>query len=174
MFVRDGNLWSSAGILTGIDLALSLVEEDTGRENAINIGNLLVIAGVRGGGSPQKSTLLSSQSVASHPLRELISWLQFNFNANCSVEALASRAGLSPRHFSRLFISETGISPSRYVMTIRLDHAASLLKTTNWSLSLIAQRSGFLSTDSLRRGFIHRWGVTPAKYRETSKYSHNK
>lgn len=171
VYVRDGNLRSSAGILTGIDLALALVEEDLGRETAINIGKLLVIAGIRTGESPQQSALIRSQTRASIPVRELISWLQFNFTADCSVDVLADRMGLSPRHFSRLFTSETGISPSRYVQIMRLEYAALLLKTTHWNIHHIAEKSGFLSMDALRRGFLHHWGMTPLKYRERSKHN---
>ncbi len=165
VYVHDKKIWSSAGVLTGIDLALALVEEDLGREIAIKIGELLVMAGIRLGESPQQSSLFKSQSDASSLIKELLAWLQFNFTEDCGVDALASRMGISKRHLSRLFIEEVGMSPSRYVQMKRLDYAVLLLKDTKWSIKKVAENSGFLSTESLRRGFIQRWGVTPCKYR---------
>jgi transcriptional regulator GlxA family with amidase domain len=170
VYVRDGNIWSSAGILTGIDLALALVEDDLGKEVAFNISSLLMLPGIRFGNAPQLSALLMSQFNAKNPIRELISWIQFNFREDCSLKNLASRTDLSTRHLSRLFKDETGVSPSKYVLIIRLDYAALLLKNTNLSIINIVYNCGFENKGVMQRGFINRWGVTPKKYRENEKH----
>jgi transcriptional regulator GlxA family with amidase domain len=166
IYVQDGKVWTSAGILTGIDLALALVEEDLGRQCALAIGRLLVLAGMRPGESPQHSALLDSQAHVNHPLRDLLSWIQLNLTQDLSSETLAERLGLSERHFRRLFQDEVGQSPARYVAACRLDHAALLLRSTAWNVEWVARKSGFDSIDAMQRGFARRWGLSPGKYRE--------
>lgn len=166
IYVRDGNIWSSAGVLTGIDLALALVEEDLGRACALEIGSQLVLGGIRPGNSPQKSALLASQAQASHPIRELLSWMHLNLTCVLTAQTLAERMGMSERHFRRIFQSETGLTPAKYVATARLNHAASLLRSTTWNIEAVANRSGFESVSTMQRGFSQRWGVSPAEYRQ--------
>jgi transcriptional regulator GlxA family with amidase domain len=169
IYVKDGKIWTSAGILTGIDLSLALVEDDLGRALALEIANLLVLAGMRPGDSPQRSALLASQAQVSNPLRELLSWIQLNMTEDLSSTLLAERMGLSDRHFRRIFQNETGVTPAVYVSTCRLNHAALLLRNTNWSVESVASKSGFDSIDTLQRGFVKHWGVSPTEYRTEHK-----
>lgn len=165
IYVRDGNIWTSAGVLTGIDLALALVEEDLGRACALEIGNILVLAGMRPGSSPQKSALLASQAQVSNPIRELLSWIQLNLTESLHAPLLAGRMGMSDRHFRRVFQDEAGMSPAKYVATQRLDYAAVLLRSTTWNIEAVARKSGFDSTATMQRGFTKRWKMTPTDYR---------
>ena len=166
IYVRDGNIWTSAGILTGIDMALALVEEDLGKECALKIANILVVAGMRPGESPQKSALLGSQAQVSDPLRELLSWIGLHLTQDLSSPLLAERMGMSDRHFRRLFQQQMGMSPAKYVTMARLDHAAVLLRSTRWTIESVARKSGFDSVDTLQRGFVRRWALSPGQYRE--------
>jgi transcriptional regulator GlxA family with amidase domain len=166
IYVRDGDVWTSAGILTGIDLALALVEDDLGRSHALKIGELLVLTGMRPGDSPQKSPLLNSQAQVSNPIGDLLSWIQLNLTEDLRVESLAKRMGLSERHLARIFRHETGVTPSRYVSAIRLDYAAVLLRSTTWKIESVATKSGFDSVDALERSFLRRWGMPPGAYRK--------
>ncbi|BEP96978.1 GlxA family transcriptional regulator (plasmid) [Acidovorax sp. A79] len=167
IFVRDGNVWTSAGILTGIDLSLALVEEDLGRDCASQIARLLVLSGMRPGQSPQMSPLLNTQAQASDAMRDLLAWIYQNLANDLSVETMAEHISLSPRHLTRLFQRATGSSPSKYVLTTRLSHAALLLRETDWSIDQIAHRCGLDSVDTLQRGFKKHWGVTPGEYRKS-------
>lgn len=166
LFIQDRNIWSSAGIMAGIDLSLALVEEDIGRKISVNIANLLVISAIRTAESPQQSALIKNQTQMSLPVRELISWLQFNFSEDCNPNFLAKKMGVSIRHFNRMFVKEVGLSPSKFILNLRLDHAESLLIKTDWSIPKIASRSGFVSTNAFRRGFINRRSISPCKYRQ--------
>lgn len=166
IFVRDGKVWTSAGILTGVDLSLALVEEDLGRECASQIAHLLVLSGMRPGQSPQMSPLLRTQAQASDAMRDLLAWIYQNLGNDLSVETLAERMSVSPRHFTRLFQQATGSSPSKYVLATRLNHAALLLRETDWSIEKIAHRCGLDSVDTLQRGFKKHWGATPGEYRK--------
>lgn len=168
IYVQDGKVWTSAGILTGIDLALALVEADLGKSCALHIGNLLVLAGMRPGDSPQKSALLASQAQASHPIRELLSWIRLNLTERLTLDVMAARMGMSDRHFRRVFQAETGLAPSRYVTNARLDYAAELLRNTSWNIESVAMKSGFDSIDALQRGFVKRWRQSPTEFRASS------
>lgn len=172
IYVQDGNVWTSAGILTGIDLALALVEADLGRSCALHIGSLLVLAGMRSGDSPQKSALLASQAQASHPIRELLSWIRLNLTERLTLDVMAARMGMSDRHFRRVFQAETGLSPTRYVTSARLDYAAQLLRNTSWNVESVAMKSGFESVDALQRGFIKRWRQSPTEFRANGAAAH--
>ncbi|HKN89968.1 MAG TPA: DJ-1/PfpI family protein, partial [Acidimicrobiia bacterium] len=123
IFVRDGRIWTSAGITAGIDLLLALVEDDEGSEVARDVARLLVMFLRRTGSQAQFSHQLSSQLAARHPIRELQQYIVDHPEADLSLPALARRANASPRHFARLFRAETGMSPGRYVEQVRIETA---------------------------------------------------
>lgn len=168
IFVRDGAVWTSAGVTTGMDLALALVEEDLGRAVAVRIARNLALLTLRGERQPQISPVLLAQADASKRLRELLAWIQANLAQELTVDLLAARAAMSPRNFARAFAAETGLTPARFVGQARCDHAATLLLQTDWTMEKIAQRSGFTSVDTLQRAFRQRWDMTPQQYRAGS------
>lgn len=165
IFVRDGAVWTSAGVTTGMDLALALVEDDLGRAVAVRIARNLALLSLRGGHQPQLSPLLLAQADASKRLRELLAWVQGHLEEDLSVEALAARAAMSPRNFARAFAAQTGLTPARFVTQARCDQAAALLRQTDWPMDKVAARSGFASVDSLQRAVQARFGVSPHAYR---------
>ena len=166
IFIRDGELWTSAGITTGMDLALALVEEDLGPETALAVARLLVVFLKRPGGQSQFSAALAAQQAAVPALRELQGWIAGHLTEDLSVAALAKRANLSERSFARAFRRELDMTPAAYVEALRVDHARALLEGGAPSLEVVAQASGFASAEVLRRAFHRRIGVGPAAYRE--------
>jgi len=167
IYVRDDRIWTSAGVVTSIELALALVEDDLGHAVAMDIARTLALPMLRGGEQPQLSRTLAVQSAASTRLRELVAWIDTHLQQDLSVEALAERARMSPRHFARAFAAETGSTPARFVERARTAAAAALLRRTRWTLERIAERSGFRSVDALQRAFARRYGVTPRAYRKS-------
>ena len=166
IFIRDGNIWSSGGITTGIDLALALVEDDLGRKCAVDIARILVLAGIRVSRTPQVSSLLNHQVQPGNRIKDLLPWIQQSLASHLSAEILADRAGMSIRNFNRMFTQEFGITPHNYVLKVRLEYAALLLRDTDWAIENVARKSGFISTDSLQRGFKKRWNMSPGEFRE--------
>jgi transcriptional regulator GlxA family with amidase domain len=165
IFVREGDVWTSAGVTSGMDLALALVEEDLGREIAVEIARWLVLFLQRPGGQAQFSSHLSAQLAERRPLRELQSWTADNLEADLRVEALAERAAMSPRNFARCFRRETGMTPAAYVEVLRVERARQLLEDSADPVELIARRCGFGTPKTMRRAFARRVGVPPAEYR---------
>lgn len=167
IYVADPPLYSSAGITAGIDLALALVEADLGQAVALAVARDLVLFLRRAGGQAQFSAGLKAQAdaQASPRLAELIVWMVEHPRSDLSVPALAHKLALSERHFARLFQQATGKTPARFVETLRLDAAKSLLEQTAWPLARVAQRAGFGSVDSLQRSLQRQAGVTPEQYR---------
>jgi transcriptional regulator GlxA family with amidase domain len=166
IYVRDGDVWTSAGVVTSIELALALVEDDLGHDVAMGIARTLALPMLRGGEQPQVSPALQAQQAASRRLGELVAWIGTHLREDLSVTALAERASMSPRHFARAFAAETGSTPARFVERQRVTAAAELLLRTRWTQERIADRSGFGSVDALQRAFVRRHGVTPKAYRE--------
>jgi transcriptional regulator GlxA family with amidase domain len=166
IYVRDGNVYTSAGVTTGIDLALSLIEEDHGRTLSLRVARALVAYLKRPGGQSQFSNHLLAQFAASPPVRQAQEWALENLSANLSVQALAKRAGMSERSFRRAFVEETGEAPRDFVERIRIDAARSLFEEAQLSVQVVATRCGFESADNLRRAFVRRLGVTPHDYRQ--------
>ena len=164
IFLRDGNVYSSAGITAGIDLCLALVEEDHGHEVAVNIARFLVMFLVRPGGQAQYSHMLSGQMTTSQPLRELQVWMLENLREPLTVEALAERAGMSARHLTRVCLRETGMNPGQFVDRMRVEAAQRLIDSSAKGLKEIAETAGFGSADSMRRVFLRVLGVTAAEY----------
>jgi transcriptional regulator GlxA family with amidase domain len=171
IYVRDGPVWTSAGVTTGLDLALALIEADLGRPTAVQIARNLALFMVRGGVQPQVSPALAAQAEASSRLRELVAWIMGHLAEDLSVDALAERARMSPRNFARAFAAQTGSTPARFVAQARVDHAAGLLLQTDWRQDKVASRSGFGSVDAFQRAFRKQLGVAPDTYRSHAMLS---
>jgi transcriptional regulator GlxA family with amidase domain len=166
IFVRDGDVWTSAGVTAGMDLALALVEDDLGRRIALETARWLVVFVQRPGGQSQFSPHLRAQIAERRPLRELQEWMTANLGADLSVPALAARADMSERNFARAFSREVGMTPGAYVEALRVDHARLRLESTGQQLEAVALDCGFGTVETMRRAFHRRLGVGPAAYRD--------
>jgi transcriptional regulator GlxA family with amidase domain len=164
IYLRDGNIYTSAGITAGIDLSLALVEEDHGHQMALKIARQMVMFLVRPGGQAQYSHMLSHQAGASQPLRELQVWMLEHLQENLTVEVLADRMGMSARNFTRVCLRETGMNPGQFVDRMRVEAAQQRIDSSAHGLKEIADAVGFRSTDAMRRGFVRVLGVTAAEY----------
>ncbi|WP_327279523.1 MULTISPECIES: GlxA family transcriptional regulator [unclassified Streptomyces] len=165
IYVRDGRVATSAGVTAGIDLALALVEEDHGRELALAVARHLVVFLRRPGNQAQFSAQLAAQTAQRDPLREVQQWITEHPGSDLSVESLAARARLSPRHFARAFQAETGVTPGRYVERVRVEHARRLLEDTEDGVAQISRACGYGTPEALRRAFVKTLGQPPAEYR---------
>jgi transcriptional regulator GlxA family with amidase domain len=165
IFVRDGNLATSAGVTAGIDLALALIEDDLGRDAALTIARELVVFLRRPGGQAQFSVQLQAQSASRKPLRDVQQWIAEHPAADLSVEGLAKRATLSPRQFARAFAAEVGVPPGRYVDQVRVEAARRRLEDTADGVEETARACGYGTPEAMRRAFIKDLGVSPAEYR---------
>ncbi len=166
VFVRDGDVWTSAGVTAGIDLALALVEDDLGPHVALAVARELVVFLKRPGGQSQFSRALSAQQAARPELRELQAWIAGHLDEELTVAALAGRALMSERTFARAFHREVGQTPASYVEALRVERARDLLQDGAPSLDAVAATVGFASAEVLRRAFHRRVGVSPAEYRD--------
>ena len=165
IFVRDGPVFSSAGVTAAIDLAFSLIEEDHGRALALWVARRLVVFLKRPGGQSQFSAALTALTATTGPIDRIRLHIIENPRADLSLAALAKVAGVSARNLSRLFHAETGTSPAAYVELTRLDIARSLLQDSPALIKAIAYAAGFGSAVTLRRAFLRTIGVTPQEYR---------
>ncbi|WP_327373138.1 GlxA family transcriptional regulator [Streptomyces sp. NBC_01216] len=165
IFVRDGSVSTSAGVTAGIDLALALVEEDLGRDSALAIARHLVVFLRRPGNQAQFSAQLAAQTARREPLRDLQQWITEHPGDDLSVESLAARVRLSPRHFARAFQAETGVTPGRYVDRVRIEHARRLLEETSDGVREVARAAGYGTSEAMRRAFAKALGSTPGEYR---------
>jgi transcriptional regulator GlxA family with amidase domain len=165
IFVRDGDVVTSAGVTAGMDLALGLVEEDLGREVALEAARWLVVFLQRPGGQAQFSAQLAAQAADRAPLRELQAWIPDHLDEDLSVPALARRACMSDRNFARAFRRETGMTPGAYVESARVERARIALETGDLPVEAIALQAGFGTVETLRRAFRRRVGVSPNDYR---------
>jgi transcriptional regulator GlxA family with amidase domain len=166
IFVKDGAVATSAGATAGLDLALSLIEDDFGKKLALTVARRLVLYLKRPGGQTQFSTHLRAQMVTGGSLATVLTWLESNFHLKTTVENLAERACMSPRNFARTFLRETGTTPAKYIDLIRLEHAIRLLEDTKQPIAAIAVECGYSSTEHLRRPFQKHMGISPNAYRE--------
>ena len=166
LYIRDGTVWTSAGITAGIDMTLALVEEDLGGQVALSVARELVVFLKRPGGQAQFSQALAVQQAGRPALRELQAWIAGHLEEDLSVAALAERANLTERSFSRAFRREVGQTPAEYVEALRIERARMLLEDGVPSLETVARAAGFRSAEILRRAFHRRLGVGPAAYRE--------
>jgi transcriptional regulator GlxA family with amidase domain len=165
IFVRDGNVWTSAGVSTGIDLALALVEEDHGAQLALEISRWLVVYLRRPGGQSQFSAPLAAQVAERDGIRKLLLWMSENVQADLSVAALAQRASMSERTFARVFNAETRFTPAAYVERLRVDAARRTLESSKKSVKQIARLCGFGTVETMHRAFRRSVGSTPLEYR---------
>jgi len=171
LWVKDGNIYTSAGLSAGIDLALAWVEEDCGAGLAHEAARELVLFLRRPGGQPQVSVSLASQSSEMISIRELQIWIAEHLEARLSVEDLANHVSMSVRNFERVFTREVGTTPSQYVVQVRVEAARRCLERTDMSLKQVASTTGFATVDVMRRAFIRLLGITPRRYREFSERS---
>jgi transcriptional regulator GlxA family with amidase domain len=166
LWVKDGNLYTSAGISAGIDLALAWVEEDCGAGLAHEAARELVLFLRRPGGQPQLSVSLASQASEMTSIRELQIWIAEHLGKRLSVEDLADRMAMSVRNLERVFTREVGTTPSQYVLQMRVEAARRQLERTESGLKRVASAAGFGSVDVMRRAFVRLLGITPRRYRE--------
>jgi transcriptional regulator GlxA family with amidase domain len=164
IYLKDGFVYTSAGITAGIDLCLALVEEDHGHQVALNVARFLVMFLVRPGGQAQYSHMLLRQAITSKPLRELQIWMLENLRENLTVEKMADRIGMSARQFTRVCLRETKMNPGQFVDRMRVEAAQQLIDSSSMGLKEIAGASGFQSADSMRRTFLRVLGVSAAEY----------
>jgi transcriptional regulator GlxA family with amidase domain len=165
LYVVDGKVWTSAGVTTGIDMALALVEADLGPATANLIARHFVLYGRRPGYQSQFSPLLQAQTEAAAPFAALIDWMQTHLDRQLDVPALAGRAGLAERSFYRKFTEATGKTPAHFVEGLRLDAARTLL-AKGLPLKSIAGKVGLSSPARLAQAFERRFGMTPSLFRE--------
>jgi transcriptional regulator GlxA family with amidase domain len=165
IFVRDGKVWTSAGVSSGIDLALAMVEEDHGAQLALDIARWLVVYLRRPGGQSQFSAPLAAQMAEREGLRDLLLWMTDHIDADLTVAALAQRASMSERTFARVFAAETNFTPAVYVERLRIDAARRNLEATKKSVKQIARACGFGTVETLHRAFKRSVGSTPLQYR---------
>jgi transcriptional regulator GlxA family with amidase domain len=166
IWVKDGNIYTSAGLSAGIDLALGWAEEDCGAALAHEAARELVLFLRRPGGQPQVSVSLASQSSEMASIRELQIWIAEHFESKLSVNDLAERMSMSVRNFERVFTREVGSTPSQYVLQMRVEAARRQLERTDDGLKQVASDAGFGNVDVMRRAFVRLLGITPRRYRE--------
>ena len=165
IFIKDGQFYTSGGATAGIDLALSLIEEDYGQQVSLMVARQLVVYLKRSGGQEQYSEPLQFQAESVSRFSELTTWIHTHLNEDLSVDALAGKACLCPRHFSRRFKAEFGTSPADFVDRLRLDEARRRLSNGDNSVENVGISVGFKSADAFRRAFERRLGVSPSDYR---------
>jgi len=166
LWVKDGNIYTSAGFSAGIDLALAWVEEDCGAGLAHEAARELVLFLRRPGGQPQVSVSLASQASEMTALRELQIWIAEHLSTRLSLEDLADRMSMSVRNFERVFTREVGTTPSQYVLQMRVEAARRQLDRRDGGLKHVASVAGFGGVDVMRRAFVRLLGITPRRYRE--------
>ncbi len=165
IYICDGNIWTSAGVTAGIDLALAMVEEHHGPAVAMDVARILVLYLRRPGGQSQFSAPMALQSKAGKQFSELHDWILKNMAQPLTVESLADRVAMSPRNFCRIFTKKTGSTPGNYVAAMRLSRARELLESSELPMEEIAQVCGFVREERFRRTFVRHLGVTPSQYR---------
>ena len=167
LYQRDGDLWTSAGVLSGVDMTLALVRKDLGADVALRVARRLVVFLIRDGGQPQFSAPMNLQSRASGlDLAELISWLEAHLSEPVTVADMADRLAVSVRTLHRRCLESFGITPARLLSELRLEHARSRLHTPHVPVKRIAHECGFASQPALSKAFTQRFGVAPSRYRE--------
>jgi len=168
IFVRDGNIWSSAGITAGIDLALAMVAEDYGDAVVERTARQLVLYHRRSGGQSQFSSLLELKAPTGR-FGPLLTWARENLDSRLTVEDLAERAGMSARHFTRAFIAETGTTPSKAVERLRIEAARARVQSSSEAIERVAETTGFRDPERMRRAFIRAFGQPPQSLRRAAR-----
>jgi transcriptional regulator GlxA family with amidase domain len=166
IYTKDGNVWTSAGVTAGIDLAMAMIEEDLGRDLAMLVARILVVYLRRTGGQSQYSVLLAAQAGAdADRFAELDRWIAENLTEDLRVERLAEKAGMSARHFARRYAEARQMTPARAVEALRVDAAKRALEETDERMPQIAKRCGFSDEDQMRVAFARQVGISPIAYR---------
>jgi transcriptional regulator GlxA family with amidase domain len=165
LFIKDGQFYTSAGITAGIDLALALIEEDHGSQVALAVARDLVVYLKRPGGQEQYSEPLRFQMNSRDRLSDLAPWIIAHLHQDLSVETLAAKACLSPRHFARCFKRTFSAPPGEFVENLRLEEARRRLSAPGARIEGVGESVGFASADSFRRAFERRFGIAPSVYR---------
>jgi transcriptional regulator GlxA family with amidase domain len=164
--IRDGEVWTSAGVTAGIDLALAMVEEDHGPEAAQTIARWFVMFARRPGGQSQFATPVWADGAEREPIRAACALVHAHPETDLSVAAMAAHAGMSERNFTRAFARDVGRSPARYVEAVRVEAARRLLEQTSSAVAVVARHCGFGTAETMRRAFLRQLGVAPSDYRE--------
>lgn len=170
IFVRDGNVWTSAGISAGIDLALAMISEDHGNEIAQATARQLVLYHRRSGGQSQFSSLLELKAPTGR-FASLLAWAREHLDQPLTVEHLAAQAGMSARHFSRAFVAETGATPSKAIERLRLEVARQRVQSSHEAIEHVARATGFCDPERMRRAFIRSFGQPPQALRRAARAS---
>ena len=175
IYLRDGHIWTSAGVTAAHDLVLALVEHDLGPDRALELARQIVVSLRREGGQTQFSVRLAAPPVRRQPIREVQQYILANPGADLSLTTLARRAHVSTRHFARLFRAEVGMTAGSYVERVRLEAARRRVERTDHSLDAVAADAGFGTADNLRRVFLSTLGVGPSDYRRRfNPYQHTR
>lgn len=165
IYIRDGKLATAAGVTSALDLALAFIEEDHGPEPARIVARALVTYLQRPGNQSQMSIFVSAPATRLEPVRRAVAHIAANLDRDLSTSKLAAEIGVSERHLTRLFLTELGDSPGRYVRRTRTEAAAQLLVTTRLPVATVATRCGFGSAETLRQAFLNRYGIPPSRFR---------
>ncbi len=168
IFIRDGDVWTSAGITAGIDLALALIEEDLGCDVARRVAQQLVVHQRRPGGQSQFSALVELGG-ASGRFATLMDWMRAHLAEPLTVERLADQAAMSPRNFARAFTAETGTTPAKAVERLRLEAARTAVETSHAPIDRVAERVGFGDPERMRRAFLRAFGQPPQALRRSAR-----
>ena len=168
IFVRDGDIWTSAGISAGIDLSLAMIAEDYGEEIAQKTARQLVLYHRRSGGQSQFSSLVELKAPTGR-FAPLLAWARENLAAPLTVQTLSERAGMSTRHFSRAFIAETGTTPSKAVEKLRVEVAKARVQSSSEAIERVADTTGFRDPERMRRAFIRAFGQPPQSLRRAAR-----
>lgn len=169
IFVKDGNIYTSAGISSGMDLALALVEEDLGRSLALEVARQMVLYLKRPGSQSQYSSVLTHQKTDYRPIVSICDWIHEHLHETITVEDLAAKVSMSSRNFARVFVREMGITPAKYIDKLRIETSCRYLVDTNLSLKEIASLCGLGSPDNMRKIFLKYIKISPAEYRKNFK-----
>lgn len=171
IFIKDGNIYTAAGITSGMDLALALVEEDLGQSFALHIARWLVLYLKRPGNQSQFSTYLDCKNIANPAMRKVCEWILEHINEELTVETLAEYIAMSPRNFARVFARELRVTPAKFINKLRVEHASQHLIETQLSIDEIAYHCGLKTGENLRRQFLSLMEITPAQYRKSFQSS---
>ena len=166
IYVKDGSLYTTAGVTAGIDLALALIEEDLGRKMALDVAKYLIVHLRRAGGQSQFSPLLDMQGAGDSVTAEVQAYILDNLALDHTLSSLAQKMSLSERHLSRVFKEGAGVTPMSFLNDARLDAVRQYLENSDLALREIALRCGFETADNLRRVFTRRFALSPLEYRQ--------
>lgn len=168
IYIRDGAIWTSAGITAGIDMSLALIAEDLGEDIARSVAQQLVVYHRRPGGQSQFSALIEMGGPEGR-FATLLDWMRRHISQSLTVDRLADQAAMSPRNFARAFTAETGMTPAKAVERLRLEVARERVEGSTESMDQVARNSGFGDTERMRRAFVRAYGQAPQALRRMAK-----